>query len=258
MQMTINGEWTNKSEEYIKLGLTILFRKFKSLQDFASWLNNEIEQVSNKNNDNSKFAILEPTLSRYLTNKIGISQRKGKILQNIIDSELEIQNIIQDKIKDFAKDNWVSINTRVILTDIVLLTFIVIKKLQEMSDSKNIDAIITPEADGIPLGVILAQQLKCKCIYVRKNKRAEDTDFVQVEVQRYRNVVNYYLSLKELPPDSKVLLVDDIKRSGSTLKHLEELIEKAGSKVIKKMVLIDVKGNNDVIKKIDSFLQLTA
>ena len=52
--------------------------------------------------------------------------------------------------------------------------------------------------------------------------------------------------------------MDDIKRSGSTLKHLEELVEKAGSRVVKKMVLIDVKGENDVVTGVDSFLQVNA
>ena len=254
--------WTNQTEEYVKLGLFILFKEHKSLQEFNNWLNNKIEEYTQENNKekNSKrpFEVTQPTLSRYLSGKISISKERGQTFLRIVNSELETTKILMDRIQDFSKDNWSSINTRVILTDISLLTFVVMQKILDSKNLENVDAIITPEADGIPLGVILAQQLKCKCIYVRKNKRSEEINFVQVEVQRYRNVVNYYLSLKELVPQSNVLLVDDIKRSGSTLKHLEELVEKAGSKVIKKLVLIDVKGENDIVTEVDSFLQLPA
>ena len=217
---------------------------------------NFINTLDSKQNKKTSFEITQPTLSRYLSGKISISKDRGIMFFMFMNLELETKKILMNRIKEFSKDNWSSINTRVILTDVILLSFIVIKKILESDDFSNIDAIITPEADGIPLGVILAQQLKRKCIYVRKNKRSEDVNFVQVEVQRYRNVVNYYLSLKELPPNSNVLLVDDIKRSGSTLKHLEELVEKAGSKVVKKMVLINVKGDRDVITEVDSFLEL--
>lgn len=244
--------WSSQVEEYVKLGLHLLFQRKQpmKLTEFKEWLEKE-SKIEN--------FITEPTLSRYLSNKMGISQTKGEILLKIIDSELEIEKILMDRIKEFSKDNWSSINTRVILTDIVLLTFVVMKKITDRSDDlNNINAIVTPEADGIPLGVILAQQLKCKCIYVRKNKRSEDTEFVSVEAQRYRNVVNYYLSLKELPPNSNVLLVDDIKRSGSTLKHLEELVKKAGSHVSKKMVLIDIETKNQQISDVESFLKLNS
>lgn len=252
--------WTSQSEEYVKLGLFLLSHNHDTLQNFTKWLNDQISNylVDNdlKINNNKSFEITQPTLSRYLSGKISISKDRGIVLFEIIAIELETQKVLMEKIKEFSKDNWSSINTRVILTDIVLLNFIVAKKILDSDDLSSIDAIITPEADGIPLGVMLAQKLRCKCIYVRKNKRSEELNFVQVEVQRYRNVVNYYLSLKELPPNSKVLLVDDIKRSGSTLKHLEELIEKAGSRVSKKMVLIDIKSDDDKIKEVESFLQL--
>ena len=257
--MATSEIWTSQTEEYVKLGLFILSKEHKTLQEFSTWINNRLKNYFIEKTDEittETFEIIQPTLSRYLSGKIGISQKKGSVLLKLIDKELNMTKIIMDKIQEFSTDNWVSINTRVILTDITFLTFIVIKKILQSNDFSTIDAIVTPEADGIPLGVILAQELQCKCIYVRKNKRSEDTDFVQVEVQRYRNVVNYYLSKKELPPDSKVLLVDDIKRSGSTLKHLEELIEKAESRVIKKMVLIDIKSEGDKIKNVDSFLEL--
>ena len=248
--MAQKKQWSSQQEEYVKLGLNILFQNFSTLNEFNSWLDIKSE---------TQNFITEPTLSRYLSNKMGISQTKGEILLKIIDSELEMKKVLMDKIKEFSKDNWSSINTRVILTDIVLLTFIVMKKIHDNNDLfLNINAIVTPEADGIPLGVIIAQQLRCKCIYVRKNKTSEEENFVQVEVQRYRNVVNYYLSLKELPPNSKVLLVDDIKRSGSTLRHLEDLIKKAGSHVTKKMVLIDIKSKDELSSDVDSFLQLNS
>ena len=258
----MNDQWSNQTEEYVQLGLFLLYQRHHTLQEFNYWLNNRIKDYLVKNQykkeNKPSFEITQPTLSRYLSGKISISKDRGQLFYQIIDEELETKKILMEKITEFSRDNWNSINTRVILTDIVLLSFITIKKILESDDLSNIDAIITPEADGIPLGVILAQQLKRKCIYVRKNKRSEEVDFVQVEVQRYRNVVNYYLSLKELPPHSKVLLVDDIKRSGSTLKHLEHLVEKANSKVIKKLVLIDVASKHDIVTGVDSFLQLQA
>ena len=253
-------QWTDQTEQYVKLGLFLLYQEFNSLQEFNAWLNTKINSLI-KNVDSSTesgqpFEITQPTLSRYLSGKISISKDRGLTFYKFINLELETKKILMEKIKEYSKDNWAAINKGVILTDTVLLKFIVIKKNLDSEDLSSIDAIITPEADGIPLGVMLAQQLKRKCIYVRKNKRSEELNFVQVEVQRFRNVVNYYLSLKELPPDSKVLLVDDIKRSGSTLSHLEELVAKAGSKVVKKMVLINVKSKNDIVKDVDSFLEL--
>ena len=259
---SINMTWTSQMEEYVKLGLFILYQGFSTLQEFNTWLNARINEIYSSKDSTSKenqsFEITQPTLSRYLSGKISISKDRGLIFYKFLNLELETKKILMDKIREFSKDNWASINTRVILTDIVLLNFIVIRKILESDGLNDIDAIITPEADGIPLGVMLAQQLKRKCIYVRKNKRSEEVNFVQVEVQRFRNVVNYYLSLKELPPDSKVLLVDDIKRTGSTLSHLEELISKAGSKVVKKMVLINIIGEKDIVKDVDSFLELVS
>jgi adenine/guanine phosphoribosyltransferase-like PRPP-binding protein len=258
--ISLENKWSNQIEKYVKLGLFILSNNHKTLQDFTLWLNKAVYSFINLNNhlNNEKelFELTSPTLSRYLSDKIGISKDRGLIFYEIIKEELEIKKILQKKILEFSKDNWKSINTRIILTDINFLTFIVIQKiLLSNYNYSTIDAVITPEADGIPLGVIFAQQLRCKCIYVRKNKRSEDKEYVQVEVQRFRNVINYYLSLNELPINSKVLLVDDICRSGSTLQHLEDLIKKAGSKVVKKLVLINIV-NKDAINNIESFIDL--
>jgi len=260
LHLMSNSSWDNSLENYVKSGLLILQRNFQTLQEYSQWLNNEISQffINSKENFFDIFEITTPTLSRYLANKIGISKERGLVLLAIINQNLDIPTLIKNKIDEFGKKNWQSINTRLVLTDVPFLSFIVNKTILSWDKelSENIFAIVTPEADGIPFGVILAHFLNCKCIYVRKNKRAEENDFIHLEFQRYRNVVNYYLSLKELPKNSKCIVVDDIKRSGSTLGHITELVEKAGSKVIKKLVLIDVPSENSFENDVESLLKL--
>ena len=109
---------------------------------------------------------------------------------------------------------------------------------------KNIDydVLVTAEAKSIPLAYALSSAMKKPYVILRKSYKAYMGDAITTETLSITTGQPQILVLDEkdraILKGKKVLIVDDVISTGSTLQGMRMVIEKAGGKVVKEAAIL--------------------
>lgn len=127
------------------------------------------------------------------------------------------------------------------------------KKLSELAD--GCDVLITAESKGLQLTHVVARELNMPFYAVaRKSKKLYMQDGISVDYGASittGKAQQLFLSKHDvdLLRGKNVGIVDDVISTGESLKGLEDLVEKAGGKVVKKLFVLaegEAKDRDDV------------
>ncbi len=101
---------------------------------------------------------------------------------------------------------------------------------------KNADALVTPEVKSIPLAYELSKKMKIPYIVTRKIRKPYMVGCLNHKVISITTGKPQMIWLdgkdKNILKNKKVILIDDVVSTGSTLKGLRVLMKKAGAEVI--------------------------
>jgi len=102
--------------------------------------------------------------------------------------------------------------------------------------SKDADALMTAEVKSIPLAHAVAVRMRLPYIVARKTKKPYMVGAVSVEVISITTGApqTLWLDGKDLGlvQDKRIILVDDVISTGSTLAGMRKLVEAAGGQVV--------------------------
>jgi adenine phosphoribosyltransferase len=105
----------------------------------------------------------------------------------------------------------------------------------QLKDTK-FDVLVTAEAKSIPLAYALAAEMKKPYVVLRKTYKPYMGDALKTETLSITTGQPQILVLdekdREMMKGKKVLLIDDVISTGSTLQGMQMLMEKAGAKVV--------------------------
>ncbi len=104
------------------------------------------------------------------------------------------------------------------------------------------DVLVTAEAKSIPLAYALAVEMNKPYVVLRKTYKPYMGDALQAETLSITTGQPQILILdekdRELVKSKRVLIVDDVISTGSTLQGMRIVIEKAGAKVVKEAAIL--------------------
>ena len=104
------------------------------------------------------------------------------------------------------------------------------------------DALVTAEAKSIPLAYALAIETKKPYVVLRKTYKPYMGEALTAETLSITTGQPQILILDEkdraLLKGKKVIIVDDVISTGSTLQGMRMVIEKAGAKVVKEAAIL--------------------
>ncbi|MCI2426575.1 adenine phosphoribosyltransferase [Candidatus Acetothermia bacterium] len=90
----------------------------------------------------------------------------------------------------------------------------------------NTSKVLTAAVDGLPLAVLVAAALSVPCLFAKREREIGASAFIE---SRYKlsggQMVNYFLPAAILRPNDRVLIVDDLIRSGETQAVLLEMVQ---------------------------------
>ena len=114
--------------------------------------------------------------------------------------------------------------------------------LAQQLQGVQFDVLVTAEAKSIPLAYALAVETGKPYIVLRKTYKPYMGDALQAETFSITTGQPQVLILdekdRELIKGKKVLIVDDVISTGSTLQGMRMVIEKAGAKVVKEAAIL--------------------
>jgi adenine phosphoribosyltransferase len=104
------------------------------------------------------------------------------------------------------------------------------------------DALVTAEAKSIPLAYALAVEMKKPYVVLRKTYKPYMGEALTAETLSITTGLPQVLILDEKDrgqlKGKKVVIVDDVISTGSTLQGMRMVIEKAGAKVVKEAAIL--------------------
>lgn len=119
------------------------------------------------------------------------------------------------------------------------------------------DRILTPEAGGISLATAIGMASGKPIVVARKQRPPNEGPVVEaVSLSGPATYTVLYVAKRELPRDSRVLLVDDFSIHGHTMRALVELVRKAGSRVAGELVVVGVGDDWRVSDNAEALLEI--
>lgn len=101
------------------------------------------------------------------------------------------------------------------------------------------DVVLTAATDGITLAAAIASHFDARCAYAKKSKETAVEEFIEARERLESGIeLTYYLPASALRSGERVLVVDDLIRSGETQELLLEIVEGADAQVAGVFALI--------------------
>lgn len=115
----------------------------------------------------------------------------------------------------------------------------VVDTIVDKYKNKDIDKLVSVEARGYIFGGVLAYNLNCGFIPVRKpGKLPSETIAMDYTLEYGTNTIEIHKDA--LKPGEKVLIFDDLLATGGTVQATCQLIEQQGAKIVACVFLIDL------------------
>ncbi len=97
----------------------------------------------------------------------------------------------------------------------------------------SVEKVLTMEVDGVPLAVEVAGEFNVNVAVARAERDLGIEEFYEQKVVYSPSTIKYlYLPRSSVKKGERVLIVDDIVRSGTTIDALTKIAEKAKAKIV--------------------------
>ena len=187
-------------------------------------------------------------LNRYIMGRVLPNEERAKEFIADFKKRYNVENEIRKRIK-YDKQGYFDNST--ILYDTLLLREIAEQVAERFFKAEK---VLTSETDGIPVACSIAARLGVDAVYARKKREVGVTHYIEETYvpSSSGTLMSLYLPRGAIQKNEKVLIVDDVLRSGETQRALIHLAEKSGAFIYGIFVLISI-GNTELIGKENFF-----
>ncbi|MCX8184351.1 MAG: phosphoribosyltransferase family protein [Sulfolobales archaeon] len=160
-----------------------------------------------------------PVIWRYITFKILPSYERARDVVKILTSREVVSNIL----RRYVRFKEGAIDTSNVFSNVLLLKILAYVAYYSFSD---VDVVLTVELDGVPIATLVADLFKSRLAISRKGiPFTSDIVYEAEYVSRDPpSIVRLYLPSSDLKKGERVLIVDDLIRTGKTTVTLIKLI----------------------------------
>ncbi|MGC1120595.1 MAG: phosphoribosyltransferase family protein [Candidatus Methanofastidiosia archaeon] len=189
------------------------------------------------------FGLPATVLNRYIMGKVLPNEERAREFVAHFRGYYSLEQEIRKRIH-CDREGYFDNST--ILYDTLLLTEIAEQVAERFQDAEK---ILTSETDGIPVACSIAVRLGVDAVYARKNREVGVTDYIEETYvpSSSGNLMSLYLPKNAIQKNEKVLIADDVLRSGETQRALINLAEKSGASICGIFMVISV-GDADLVK----------
>jgi len=185
-----------------------------------------------------RLSLPAPVLNRYIRGYVLPRDERAKQIIEFAEQHINLEKELLSRIQ-FDERGYFD-NTKIIY-DVVLLKLIINKKILKFAKWK-INKVMTAAVDGLPLATLVASELGVNLVFAKREKEVGVKSFLEeVYVPRDSGItVSLYIPRNSIRPREKVLIVDDVIRTGETQRALINLVSKAKGAVAGIFVLIAI------------------
>ena len=179
----------------------------------------------------SLLGLPESVLSRYATGDMLPSVETAQEILTRLEKAYPIATVVKAKVKTY--ETYVDMSFVNIPEFWRLYEVYLARRFPHL----DVDVVFTAAADGIPLAVTAASRFEASLV-VAKQYREPGVENYEYTYLREGRPVTLYIPTTQIRQGNKVFIVDDIARTGKTLRALVGLCNKAGAQVVGASVLV--------------------
>ncbi len=166
-------------------------------------------------------------LSRYVTGHFLPNLERARTFIRIFREHVLKEAVL----KNVEVRNNVVVNIR-LLSNTRLLSQIA-KAVASEFTGKEVKIVLTKETDGIPFATLVANEIKANLVIAKQSKEVGVEEFIEVRQIYPSGIYSYVYVPKDLiSRGDRVLIVDDIIRSGSTIRALIEICHSVRADIV--------------------------
>ena len=109
------------------------------------------------------------------------------------------------------------------------------KEWKRLFDGEGVDKILTIEASGIALAILVGLEFRCPVVFAKKSRSKNISESVystQIPSFTHGNTNTVVVSKEYLRPGDRVLMIDDFLATGAAFIGLKALVEQAGATLV--------------------------
>jgi adenine/guanine phosphoribosyltransferase-like PRPP-binding protein len=176
----------------------------------------------------SVLGLSAPILSRYVRGHVLPSAARSEKFIATFREKL-LRKMVVDQVKVSADGSY---DMSAVVSNVGLLRQIAKVVFSEFS-LVPVDKVVTMEVDGVPLAAEVAGEFNVNLAVARAERDLGVEEFLEQKVVYSPSSVKYlYLPKSAMKKGERILIVDDLIRSGTTIEALTKIAEKAKSKIV--------------------------
>jgi len=166
-------------------------------------------------------------LNRYIMGRVLPNEDRAKEFLAFYEKNFKLQDEI---IKRINFDEYGYFDNSSILYDTQLLNRIATAALERF---EHVTKVLTSETDGIPIACHIAQAFEVDMVFTRKEKEVGRQDYIEETYipSSMGKLMSLYLPKRSVKKGDRLLLVDDVVRSGETQRALLRLAKKMNADI---------------------------
>ncbi len=244
--MSSDESFNEVQEKLMTLNLLrITFEKFRTLDHLRQYFLKHDVEVSLAN------------FSRYINGKaIPKSKLKNQLLRVLLEEDgVKLKELIINGIESWSDESGiVKVNNTQLLNDLKKLQAILFLAIQNQIIPKQVDKIISLEGNSVHVASVLAHLLNVNYVNAREKKPIGTKESYVEDISKPSiGILNtIYLPKDFIKEDERIILVDDIIRTGTSMKALLNLVRKSGGNPVQIIILTGIGSQWESVKEFDS------
>lgn len=184
------------------------------------------------------FNIQESLLCRYVNGATIPSEVHAKEILDKLKSKEFLSKFLLNKI--IVHDDGY-IDTSGLLFYPNLLKILIEIYYFKYFESKNVTKIVTVAVNGIPFATLTAEALAKPLVVIKKHKDSIYIDYIDESLKESDGVItSIFLRKDYISKNDRILLIDDVIRSGKTINTAYKLIKKTGADIVGALVIATI------------------
>jgi len=177
-------------------------------------------------------------LSRYARGRMLPSDERTDEIVRSLTKSVGIEDLARERVKT-TKDGYYDVTE--LIWDMALLRLIAVR-ISESFSKYTVSKILTAAADGVPLASLVGDELGAGLVVAKERREVGLEEFVEdsytpADVAIVRTL---YVPKRAMKRNDRVLIVDDVVRTGATIASLIRLTEAARARAVGIFAIVSV------------------
>ena len=179
----------------------------------------------------------ETVLCRYIKGSIIPSYDQAERIWHALNKMVDIRKLILEKLEVIG-EGFVDLSQ--IISDPYMLQYIA-QHVYMLFAGKRVTKVLAPAVNGIPFATAIALTFQVPLVIARRTRNINVVDYIEGSyIGPSADIITFYVPKRMIKRKDEVLIVDDIVRTGKTLRTMVKIVERVKAIISGAVILVGI------------------